>query len=95
MKEESKLLHFTRGAGGTFVKPHFQVKEVDLEKFKDKVELKEVFSKQLNQKLKTRVVKIGKAYVHALFFDNGNIYDCKPDGFKIREAVSIKKEAQC
>lgn len=90
-----ELTHFTRVEGGTIVKADFEVKESDLHKYKDSVEIKEVFCKPLNRQIKTRVVKFGKVYVHALFFDNGNIYDCKPTGFKIREAVSIKKEAQC
>lgn len=80
----NKATHFTRSEGGTIVPIAFEVHEDELNTFTD-VEKKEVFSKFFNTKIKSRVVKIGKVYVHALFFEDGKIYNVDINGFKLRE----------
>lgn len=82
--KDSKAIYFTRSEGGTKVPTTFEIYEEDLSKYTD-VERKEVFSKVFKQKIVSRVVKINKIWVHALFFDNGNIYNVTPTGFKLRE----------
>lgn len=78
----NKAIYFTRSEGGLKVPCTFNVYEDELHKYTD-VEKKEVFSKTFNQKIISRVVNIGKVYVHALFFED-KTYDVKENGFKVR-----------
>ena len=80
----NKATHFTRSEGGTIVPVTFEVYEDELNSYTE-VEKKEVFSKVLKTKIKSRVVKIVKIYVHALFFEDGKIYNVDINGFKLRE----------
>lgn len=83
MKNRVKAEKFTRSEGGTIVPVTFLVYEDELNNYTD-VQKREVFSKVFKMKIKSRVVKIGKEWVHALFFDNGNIYHVDINGFKLR-----------
>jgi len=86
MKDRVKASHYTRVEGGQIQEAEFdfyedQIKDLDV----SKIEKKEVYSKIFNRKLTTRVIKIGKVWVHALFFENGKIYDVIAGGWKLRE----------
>lgn len=89
MKDRIKIKGFTRVEGGTIQNAEFEFYEDQLASASFIVEKKEVFSKLMNRKITTRVTRMGKVWVHALFFENGNIYDLSPMGFKLRE---IRKE---
>ena len=81
MRNKSKF--FTRVEGGLKVPCSFDLYEDELTDY-TKVEKKEVFSKMLKMKITSRVVKIEKVYVHALFFEDGKICDVKENGFVLR-----------
>lgn len=79
----NKATEFTRVEGGLRVPCSFDLYEDELGNY-TKVEKKEVFSKTFKMKIVSRVVKIDKAYVHALFFEDGKVYDAKETGFILR-----------
>lgn len=86
MKDRVKATHYTRVEGGTIQEVDFEFYEDQLNDIKvNDVHKKEVFSKIFNKKLTTRVVKMGKVWVHALFFENGKVYDVIQGGWKLRE----------
>lgn len=82
MKKNKSIL-FTRVEGGLKVPCTFELFEDELGNH-TKVEKKEVFSKLLKSKIISRVIKIDKVYVHALFFLDGKVYDAKETGFVLR-----------
>lgn len=84
----NKAVSFTRVEGGTKVPLTFDVYEDQLPRYTEVLK-KDVFSQMFKKPIKTRVVKIEKVYVHALFFENGLIYDVYPDGFRIRELEGV------
>lgn len=84
MKDRNKAVSYTRVEGGTIQPITFDVYEDELKDYTD-VEKKQVFSKIIKKPLQTRVIKFGKIYVKALFFEYGKIYDVGIDGFKLRE----------
>lgn len=86
MKDRIKAVSYTRVEGGQIQDAEFdfyedQLKDLDV----TKIEKKEVFSKIFKRKLTTRAVKMGKMWVHALFFENGKVYDMYANGWKLRE----------
>lgn len=82
--KKNKATFFTRSEGGLKVPCSFDVFEHELSTY-TKIEKKEVFSKTFKMKIISRVVKIGKVYVHALFFEDGRVYDVRETGFVLRE----------
>lgn len=82
--KSNKAEMWTRSEGGLKVPTTFDLYEHELKNY-TKVEKKEVFSKVFNMKITSRVIKIGKVYVHALFFEDGKVYDVHHEGFKLRE----------
>jgi len=84
----NKAKSFTRSEGGLIVPVTFEVYEDELENY-TKVEKKEVYSKIFKSKIKSRVIKIDKIFVHALFFEDGKIYDVHPEGFTLRELKGV------
>lgn len=86
MKDRIRVKSYTRVEGGTIQDAEFEMFEDEMDKWHT-VEKKEVFCKAIGRKITTRVVKIGKIYVHALFFENGNIYHAHTHGFKKREIM--------
>lgn len=85
MKDRIKIKGFTRVEGGMIQKAEFELYEDEMASKVFPVEKKQVFSKIFKTSINTRVTKIGKIWVHALFFENGNVYDLKPTGFVLRE----------
>lgn len=87
---KNKLTHFTRLEGGMIIPANFDFYEEQVETIgiKDIIK-KEVFSKTFKYKIFTRVAKINKIWVHALFFEDGKVYNATPSGFKLRQ---IEKE---
>lgn len=84
MSDKNKAILFTRSEGGLKVPCTFDVFKDELDNY-TKVEKKEVYSKTFKMKIISRVVKIGKAYVHALFFQDGEVYDVRETGFVLRK----------
>lgn len=88
MKDRVKALLFTRCEGGMLQPMMTSVYEDELDNFTNVVK-KEVFSKELGITIKSRAVKIGKVFVHSLFFENGFVYDCDVNGFKRRSGFGF------
>jgi len=84
MNDRKKAVSYTRVEAGTIQPITFDVYEDELKNHVDVVK-KEVFCKALKQRINTRVIKFGKVYVHALFFEDGKVYDVREGGFKLRE----------
>lgn len=86
MKDRVKAVKYTRVEGGTKQTADFEYYEDQLKEIRTQdVHKREVFSKVLERKITTRVIKIGKVWVHSLFFENGNIYDMIQGGYRLRE----------
>lgn len=81
---KNKAKSYTRVEAGTIQPITFDVYEDDLKNHTDVLK-KEVFCKALKKHINTRVIKFGKVYVHALFFEDGKVYDVNEKGFKLRE----------
>lgn len=88
MKDRVKALLFTRCEGGRLQPMMTSVFEDELDNFTDVVK-KQVYNKAFLKTLNTRVVKIGKVFVHSLFFENGFVYDCDINGFKRRSGFGF------
>ena len=84
----NKAVSFTRVEGGTKVPVPFEIYEDELIGY-SQVLKKDVFSQMFKKPIKTRVVKIDKVFVHALFFEDGLIYDVYPEGFRLRELEGV------
>jgi len=87
--KSNKARQFTRSEGGLKVPVDFEITEHEILTTEYKVEKKEVYSKIFKSKITSRVVKISKHWVHALFFEDGKVYDVRPEGFKIRELQEV------
>lgn len=86
MKDRVKAVQYTRVEGGTKQNADFEYYEDQLKDINtEDVHKREVFSKIFDRKITTRVIKIGKVWVHSLFFENGNIYDMIHGGYRLRE----------
>lgn len=85
--KNNKALLFTRVEAGNMQVFPLELYEHELHTFTDVIK-KEVFCKVIGKKLNTRVVKIGKLYVKALFFKDGTVYDVDLNGFAKRENYS-------
>jgi|SRR6185312_4977117 len=94
----NKALLFSRTEGGSLQKLDLDIYEDQLSEYDGKAEKKEVFSKAIGIKINTRVIKFEKIYIHALFFEDGRVYDCNEIGFRERkdynEVEWINKIAQ-
>lgn len=89
MKDKmNKALKLTRSEGGLKVDTPFDIYEHELANYSN-VEKKEVFSKIFKRKITSRVIKIHKVYVHALFFEDGSVYNVTPNGFVKRTGKEI------
>lgn len=84
MSNRNRAILFSRVEGGVFQPMTEEVYEDEVKEMTGIIK-KDVHSKTLNRKLTTRVIKIGKNYVHALFFEDGNAYDCTATGFEERK----------
>jgi len=84
----NRAILFTRSEGGLKVPVNFDVYEDELSKYTEVLK-KSVFSKMFNKNIKSRVIKIDKVFVHALFFENGLTYDVYPEGFRLRELQGV------
>lgn len=88
----NKLTHYTRVEGGTIQEADFEYYEDQLSEITQKDILKkEVYCKPMGMKIKTRVAKFGKVWVHALFFEDGKIYQADINGFKERDTKKLKE----
>lgn len=86
MKDRIKALQYTRVEGGMIQNADFDFYEDQLKDINvNDVHKREVYSKIFKRKITSRVIKIGKVWVHALFFENGKIYDVIAGGWKLRE----------
>lgn len=80
----NKALLYTRVESGNKQVLPIDIYEDELDNYKDVIK-KEVFCKAFQRKLNTRVIKFGKLYIKALFFEDGKAYDVDVNGFKQRE----------
>lgn len=87
----NKALLFSRSEGGRVQPMDFDLYEDELDNYKDKVEKKEVFSIALACKINCRVVKFGKKYIHAFFFEDGTVQFADVSGFKSRKDYNARE----
>lgn len=85
----NRVLKFTRSEGGNKIDMPFELYEHDINKYDSSlVEKREVFSKVFNRKITSRVIKIKNLYIHAVFLEDGKVYDVHPSGFILRKLES-------
>lgn len=88
----NKLKKFTRVEGGTMQEADFDYYEDQISDITQKeIYKKEVYCKPMAMKVNTRVAKIGKVWIHSLFFEDGKIYDADVNGFRLRETKKLKE----
>jgi len=87
----NKALLYTRSEGGRVQPMDFDLYEDELENYKHKVEKKEVFCVALGCKINSRVVKFGKKYIYAFFFEDGTVKHADIGGFKSRKGYNEKE----